>query len=294
MERAPRGGRWPSMEATLRKLEQQGQRKRKIARKTIPQGDMIAIRAPDDEQLFSFYLALEMEAENSGETLRVQWLDTTTHDPQSPGSKYYPHTFDDIDATTVICTIRERRPGQRSLWSEFVELSAAEWRTVQEEMKDLDPLEDGKAPSPLPRSSSTASEGASDEDESAASFLSPRESGPNKRPRLAPPGASLLAPATSEGARALLAPTPVPTPASQAFTSPPMSPPRSQAQQKSQAQAPARSPFTHERQGLFNKPASSPGELLRASPARPSGNHVWAPLSSRSPARPGISAAIVD
>ena len=69
------------MEATLRKLEAQEQRKRKIARRTIPRGDLIAVRVPDDEELFTFYPALEMDAENSGETLRIQWLDTTTHDP---------------------------------------------------------------------------------------------------------------------------------------------------------------------------------------------------------------------
>ncbi len=282
------------MEATLRKLEQQEQRKRKIARRTIPKGDLIAVRAPDDEQLFSFYLALEMEAENSGESLRVQWLDTTTHDPQDSKSKYYPHTFDNIDASTIICTVRARQPGQKSLWSEFIELSAAEWRKVEEEMQELEPLEEGKDPSPLPRSNSTASEGASDEDDTAASFLSPRDGATHKRARLAPEGAGRLAPATSENAQALLAPTPMPTPASQTFTSPPMSPPRSQTQ-KPQPRAAPRSPFLHERQGLFNKPAGqSPGELLRASPARPSGNHVWAPLTSRSPSRPSIGAAIVD
>ena len=281
------------MEATLRKLEQQEQRKRKIARRTIPRGNLIAVRVPEDEELFTFYPALEMDAENTGETLHIQWLDTTTHDPQGPSSKYYPHTFDDIDASTVICTIRERRPGQKSLWSEFLELSAAEWQNVEQEMQELEPLEGGKVPSPLPRNSSTASEGVSDEDDTA-SFLSPRDGGPSKRPRLAPEGVSRFVPVTAEGAQALLAPTPMPTPVSQAFTSPPMSPPRSQTQNPQPRAAP-RSPFLHERQGLFNKPVgASPGELLRASPARPSGNHVWAPLSSRSPSRPAVAAAIVD
>ena len=281
------------MESTLRKLEQQEARKRKIARKITPQGDMIAVRCPEDEKGFTFYLALEMEAENEGEMLRVQWLDTTTFDPQTPGSQYYPHTCDDIDASTVICTVREKRPNQKSLWAEFVELSASEWRSTIEEMADLDPLEEGKEPSPLPRSSSTASEGGSEEEDSAASFLSPREGGPHKRQRLAPPGTGLLAPGLEEGARALLAPTPAAQ--NQSFMSPPMSPPRSQTQSSSQAaQAPVRSPFTHERQGLFNKPSPSADELLRASPMRSAANGVWQPLTSRSPVRPAVSAAIVD
>lgn len=282
------------MESTLRKLEQQEARKRKIARKITPLGDIIAVRCPEDEKGFTFYLAIEMAAENEGEMLRVQWLDTSTFDPQAPGSQYYPHTYDDIDASTVICTVREKRPNQKSLWAEFVELSASEWRSTIEEMADLDPLEEGKEPSPLPRSSSTASEGGSEEDDSAASFLSPREGGRHKRQRLAPPGAALLAAGLDEGARELLAPTPAAP--NQSFLSPPMSPPRSQTQNSSQAaaQAPVRSPFTHERQGLFNKPSPSAAELLRASPMRSAANGVWQPLTSRSPARPSISAAIVD
>ena len=263
------------MEATLRRLEATEHRKRKIAERSTPRGDIIAVRCPEDESDFTFYVAIEMEPDGAEPTLRVQWLDTTTHDPQAPGSKYYPHEYDTIDRDTVICTIR--RPGPKG-WQgvQFFELSAQEWRRVEAEMAELEPLEEGKGPSPLPRSSSTASEGASDDDE-AASFLSPREGeGPNKRARLAPPlsSSSVHGPAPGE-ARKLIAPTPT-----NPLTSPPMSPPRSQG-----PPAPAaRSPFLKGAQGMFAKAPASPADLLRASPARPAANGVWAPASSRSPA----------
>ena len=41
--------------------------------------------------------------------------------------------------------------------------------------------------------------------------------------------------------------------------------------------------------GMFAKAPASPADLLRASPARPAANGVWAPASSRSPAVSGVS-----
>ena len=90
----------------LGKWEREEQRKAQIVDRNTPKGDILAVRCEDDE-IFSFYPAVAMEAgsawEDEDSQVPVQWLDTSDHDPQSAESSYYPESKDTIDGASIIC-----------------------------------------------------------------------------------------------------------------------------------------------------------------------------------------------
>lgn len=183
-----------------------------------PRGNIIAVRCPDDEEDFKFYPAIEMDAHTNWpeEQVRVQWLDMTTQKgiKQAPRTKYFPEAKEMIEGDSVICLVRQVKP---SFWqsAQTVELSAAEWQRVIDEMQGMDPLSPTDGPSPRPgrTASSASSQGDSSGDDEPASFVSPREGGA-KRPRLpAVVGTGVLGAASLSDTSGLF--------------SPPMSPPRS-------------------------------------------------------------------